>query len=316
MPKRIRFGLQANHVEDPNELAAIARKAEDLGYDTLLWPDHMNRQGSPLLMCLHAAMSTTRLRVGTQVIANDFRPPVMLAKEVATIDMLTGGRFELGIGTGWPATSATGSNDNGQLGLPLDEPGPRVSRLGESLRIIKQFMEATEPFDFEGKQYQLKKINPIPSPVQKPRPPIMLAGAGPRMLRLGAREADIINIAPRPPTVGPTAVGSMGYGLTIQGELDIIKEAAGARFDDLELAVYADRLNFTDDIVTARAKIAEGMKVSPDVVAAMPHMLVGDAEHMIDQINQARGEYNIGYRIIPFYGMDAMAPVIKRLAGT
>jgi probable F420-dependent oxidoreductase len=316
MPKRIRFGLQANYTETPQELAEIAKKAEDLGYDTLLFPDHMNRQGSPLLMCLHAANATTRLRVGTQVIANDFRPPVMLAKEVATIDMLTGGRFELGIGTGWPATSATGQSDNGQLGLPLDEPGPRVGRLGESLKIIKQFMSSTEPFDFDGKLYSLKRINPIPRPVQQPRPPIMLAGAGPRMLRLGAREADIINIAPRPPTVGPTAVGSMGYGLTIEDELDIIKEAAGARFDDLELAVYADRLNTTDDVATARAKIAEGMKTSVEVVAGMPHMLVGDAQHMIDQINQARGEYNIGYRIIPFTGMEAMAPVVKRLAGT
>ena len=315
MPRRIRFGLQANFTETPQELAEIARKAEDLGYDTLLFPDHMNRQGSPLLTALFAAMSTTRLRVGTQVIANDFRPPVMLAKEVATADMLSGGRFELGIGTGWPATSTTGQNDNGQLGLPLDEPGPRVGRLAESLKIIKQFMSSTEPFDFAGKHYDLKRINPIPRPIQQPRPPIMLAGAGPRMLRLGAREADIINIAPRPPTVGPTAVGSMGYGLTIKDELDIIKDAAGPRFDDIELAVYADRLNFTDDVATARAKIAEGMKVTPDVVAVMPHMLVGDPEHMIDQINQARGEHNIGYRIIPFYGMDAMAPVVKRLAG-
>ena len=144
----------------------------------------------------------------------------------------------------------------------------------------------------------------------------MIAGAGPRLIRLAGREADIINIAPRPPTLGPTAVGSMGFGLTIHDELNLIKEAAGSRYDDIELCVFADRMNVTDEdrkpLVEA---LAASMKTTPEYVEEMPHTLLGSPQHMAERIVEAREKYGVTYRIIPAYAGDAFAPVIKMLAG-
>lgn len=313
--RKIRFGIAANIPPTVEEWRELARKAEDIGYDVFLIADHMSRQWSPLLALLSAADATSRLRVGTQVIANDFRHPMVLAKEAATLDLLTGGRFELGIGVGHPATSPTGRSDYNQLGIDMDEPGPRVSRLAESLRIIKTFMASDEPFDFEGKYYRTTGLIPAPKPVQKPGPPIMVAGAGPRMLRLAAREADIINIAPRPPTVGPTARGSMAFGLDINDELAIIKDAAGPRYDDIELCVFADRSVVTNDRQAEVEKLAQEMQVSNAAIEEMPHTLIGDTEAISDRILEHRERYGITYRIVLGALIDAYAPVVKKLAG-
>lgn len=259
--RRIRFGLAAGFPDSVDEWRNLARKVEGLGYSVLLVPDHMGGQWSPLLACLAAADATSSLRVGTQVIANDFRNPVVLAKEAATLDVLTSGRFELGIGVGHPASSPTGRSDYRQIGMEMDEPGQRVSRLAETLTILRSFFEATEPFDFEGRFYRAAEVQPFPRPVQSGGAPIMVAGAGPRMLKLAAERADIINIAPRPPTVGPTSRGSTGFGLTIDDELVIIKEAAGDRYADLELSVFADRAAVTDDADAEAQKLADEMQI-------------------------------------------------------
>jgi probable F420-dependent oxidoreductase len=314
--RRIRFGLAAAFPDSVEEWRNLARKVEDLGYSVLLVPDHLGRQWSPLLACLAAADATTTLRVGTQVIANDFRNPLLLAKEAATLDVLTGGRFELGVGVGHPASSPTGRSDYRQLGMEMDEPGPRVSRLAESLAILQSFFEAKEPFDFKGRFYKAAEVQPFPRPVQPGGPPIMVAGAGPRMLKLAAERADIINIAPRPPTVGPTSRGSTGFGLTIDDELAIIKDAAGGRYGDLELSVFADRSVVTDDADAEAQKLADEMQISRQQLDEMPATLIGRPEAMIERILEHRERYDISYRIIRFDLMEAMAPVVARLSGS
>jgi probable F420-dependent oxidoreductase len=313
--RKIRFGVAVSFPESIEQWGELARKAEDLGYSVLLVADHLGRQWSPLLACLAAAQATTRLRVGTQVIANDFRNPVVLAKEAATLDLLSHGRFEFGIGVGHPASSPLGRSDYKQIGLEMDEPGPRVSRLAESLSIIKSFFESEEAFSFAGKFYQAEEVQPFPKAEQRPGPPIMVAGAGPRMLRLAAREADIINIAPRPPTVGPTSRGSMAFGLTIKDELAIIKEAAGERYDRLELCVFADRAVVTDDVAGASQKLAEGLGINLEQLEEMPHTLIGGPDVMVERIIEHRERYDISYRIVPGALMEAMAPVVSRLSG-
>jgi probable F420-dependent oxidoreductase len=313
--RKIRFGFAANLTDTVELWRELARKAEDLGYDVMHVADHLSRQWSPLLALLSAADATTRLRVGTQVIANDFRHPVVLAKEIATLDVLTGGRFECGIGVGHPATSPIGRSDYAQLGREMDEPGPRVNRLAESVRLIKQFLGASEPFDFEGKVYGGKDILPFPRPVQQPRPPIMIAGAGPRMLRLSGREADIINIAPRPPTMGPSARGTVGFGLDIHGELALIKEAAGDRYDDIELCIFADRAVVTDDPEMAMTQLQNALEINREQLLEMPHTLIGEPAAIEDRILRDRERLGITYRIIPGALMESFAPVVKRLAG-
>jgi probable F420-dependent oxidoreductase len=312
---KIRFGVAVGFPESVEAWRETARKAEDLGYSVLLVADHLGRQWAPLPALLAAADATTTLRVGTQVIANDFRRPLVLAKEIATLDLLTGGRFEPGIGVGHPATSATGRSDYNQLGVEMDGPGPRVTRLEESLRLIKQFLHGEEQFDFEGEFYKAKDAIPFPNPVQKPHPPIMVAGAGPRMLRLCAREADIVNVAPRPPIKGTTSRGSTGFGLDIHGELAILKEAAESRYDDLELCVFADRASMTDDPGPAVEALAADFGITPDAVHEMPHTLIGGPEAMAEKVLLDKERYGVTYRVVQGVLMEAMAPVIKATAG-
>ena len=313
--RKIRFGVASNLPESVKAWKEWAKKAEDLGFDVLHIADHLGRQWSPLLALLAAGEATSRIRLGTQVIANDFRPAVVLAKEVATLDLLTNGRYEFGIGVGHPQTSPTGRSDYAQLGVEMDGPGPRVDRLRETLKVVKQFFEATEPFDFEGKFHNIHSVVPFPKPVQSPRPPIMVAGAGPRMLRLAAREADIINIAPRPPTVGTTSRGSTGFGLDIYGELEIIREAAAERYKDIELCVFADRTMFTSDVAGEKSKLAEEFGISVPQLDDMPHTAIGDASAIADKFLQDRDRFDVSYRIVPGAMIDAYAPVVKQIAG-
>jgi probable F420-dependent oxidoreductase len=315
-PRKFRFGVAVSFPGDANQWRDLARKVEDLGYDVLLVADHMLRQWSPLLALVAAADVTNRLRFGTQVIANDFRHPAVLAKEAATLDLLTGGRFELGIGVGHPPTSQTGIRDYQQLGREMDSPGARVQRLAESVQIISTFFKADEPFDFTGEFFNLRGVVPNPKPLQKPRPPIMIAGAGPRMLRLAANTADIINIAPRPPTRGATSRGSTGFGLDIHAELSIIKNAADARFDAIELSVFADRAVVTDKPDEELDKLAAEFGISREAVLDMPHTLIGSPESMIESVQASRERFGISYRIVPNYLLDAFAPVVSRLRGS
>ena len=319
--RKFRFGVSTGAPESATQWRDLARKAEDLGYDVLLVADHMSRQASPLIAAMAAGAATSRLRLGTQVLANDFRNPAVLAKEVASLDFLTEGRFELGIGVGWPATSNTGRSDSAQTGIPIDEPGVRVDRLRDTVRIVKKFMESGEPFDYKGKHWQLGGVMPFPRPVQQPRPPIMVAGAGPRVMRLAAREADIINIAPRPPILGLTAAGSQGYGMTMADEVALIKEAAGERYSEVELCVFANNPqannpSITDNPMPSIEKLAGDLQTTPEAVLEMPATLIGSESELIERIQKHREQYDISYRIVPFYAMEEFAPIVAKLSGT
>lgn len=317
-----RFGVAAGRTpESATAWREFARKAEDLGYSTLLIGDHMGAAMAPLPALLSAANATSRLRVSPQVIANDFRNPAMLAKEVATIDFLTDGRFELGIGTGWPAGSPAGERDYRQLGIPLKQAGPRVTKLAEAIQIIKAFLSSDQPVTFIGKYYQIQDLIPLPRPVQKPRPPIMLAGAGPRILKLAAREVDIINLAPRPPILGRTGAGSQGFGLEMADTIAIVREAAGERYQEIELCVFANNPNSGNPSVTNDPdplidKLAAELRTTREATLAMPATLIGSVDALIDRIQADRERYDISYRLVPGYAIDDFAPIVARVTGT
>ncbi len=280
----------------------------------------MGRSLAPLLALQFAAGATTRLRVSPQVIANDFRNPALLAKEIATIDLLTEGRFELGIGTGWPAGSPNAIADYAQLGIPLEEPGSRVTRLEESVSIIKAFLSGDEPVSFSGRHYQVQGLVPAPRPAQRPRPPIMVAGAGPRILKWAAREVDILNLAPRPPIVGRTARGSQGFGLTMADTVSIVRTAAAERYPDIELCVFANNPgagtpSITDDPDPLIDRLAAELQCGREAAIDMPATMIGSVEQIVDRLHREREQYDISYRVIPSYAMDAFAPVVAKLAG-
>ena len=181
MPREFRFGVSGQR-HTRGEWQELARKAEGLGFSTLLLPDHLGPQLAPLLALQAAAEAAPRLRVGTIVLDNDFRHPAMLAKEAATLDVLTDGRFELGIGAGWMLA------DYARTGIPFDPPGVRIARLTEAIHIIKRCFEGG-PVTFKGEYYQVEELDGFPPPVQQPRVPILIAGSRPRMLRLAARRS-------------------------------------------------------------------------------------------------------------------------------
>jgi len=182
-----RFGIQCRGPADPQGWRALARQVEDLGWSTLTIADHFDDALAPIPGVMAAADATTVLRVGTMVLSNDYRHPVVVAKEAATLDVLTGGRFELGIGAGWMTV------DYEAAGIPLDEAGERVHRLGEAVAVLKGLW-AGDPCTLEGEHYRIDGLAGLPRPVTPGGPPIVIGGGGPRVLRLAGREADVVGI--------------------------------------------------------------------------------------------------------------------------
>lgn len=187
-----RFGAAVSEAESAEKWDELARRVEDWGYSTLLLADHIINPWAPLPALVAAAAATTTLRVGTMVIDNDFRHPAMLAKELATIDFLTEGRLEVGVGAGWL------KQEYEAAGIPFDPAAVRIARLAEAVTVIKALWRG-EPVDFSGDHYSITDLTMTPSPVQTPHPPLMIGGGGHHVLRLAAREG----IDHQPRTPGP-----------------------------------------------------------------------------------------------------------------
>jgi probable F420-dependent oxidoreductase len=286
-----------------------ARQVESMGYTTLYLPDHFSDQVGPIAALMAAAGATTSLRVGSLVFDNDYRHPVVLAKEAATIDLLSDGRFDLGLGAGWMAS------DYEQAGMPFDSAGTRISRMEEALTIIKGLFTG-EPFTFAGDHYRVSAIEGSPPPVQKPHPPILLGGGGRRMLHIAAREADIVNVNfdLREGSVNRKLVRT-GLAEATDEKLGWIKEAAGERMESIELSVTIFLANITDDRETVAAAMAGGVGVESKDILAMPHFLIGTVDEVVEDLQQRRERYGISYVIVPGEAAEAFAPVVTRLTG-
>src|SRR5437762_11989578 len=168
-PRKFRFGVQASSAGSAAEWATLARKAEDLGYSSLFLPDHFGDQLAPIPAMMAAADATTDLKVGALVFDNDYKHPVVLAKEIATIDVLSGGRVEFGIGAGWMNT------DYEQSGIPKDRDGVRIARMVEGLEVCKALW-SDEPCTYKGEHYTITALDGLPKPVQRPHPPVLIGG--------------------------------------------------------------------------------------------------------------------------------------------
>jgi probable F420-dependent oxidoreductase len=303
LARRFRFGVLVSRAGSATEWAELAREAEALGYATLLVADHFGPQLAPMLACLAAANATTTLRVGTFVLDNDFRHPALVAKEAATLDLLTEGRFELGIGAGW------NPRDYEKTGLTFEPAGKRVSRLEEALQILGQFF-AQDEVSFSGRHYQVSRLETAP----KAKPPIMLGAAGKRMLALAARHADILNFPDRP-SVGVSTAGNPGLGLSMPEQMQIVRDTAGERYERLELSSLTIP-RITDEVQSTLEALAQQMQTSPEIVDAMPGTLVGDLEAIAEKVHANRERFDISYLVIPGAAMEAMAPLVRQLAGS
>ena len=305
-----RFGLQAAAAPPGTTWPELARKVEDLGYSTLTVSDHLDDQLAVTPALMAAADATTTLRLGSLTYCNDFHHPVVLAKETATIDLLSGGRLEVGLGAGWMTT------DYEQSGIVLDRPGVRIERLAEAVEVLTALW-GDGPCRFQGHHYEVRGLDGTPKPQQQPRPPILIGGGGRRVLGLAGRVADIVglNIALGSGRIdeaaGPTATAA-----STDDKLRWVREAAGARFDQIELHVRVHLAMITDDRAAVAEAVAPSFGLTPGEALDSPHALAGTVEEIVDQCLERRERYGISYIGLGVDAIDTMAPVVARLAGS
>jgi probable F420-dependent oxidoreductase len=312
----IRFGVIADAAKTTDDLIALGQWAEDIGYSTLLLRDHVveepfGNQLGPLVAMATVALSTTTLRIGTLVVSNDFRSPVQLAKEVATLDMLSNGRVELGLGAGFLAA------EYAPLGIPFDPPAVRVSRLEESLQALKRLFTG-DPVTYRGRHVCLEEFTSFPASVQRPHPPILVAGSGDRMLRMAAREADIVGIQTVNTTSGDVVMDPANWlADTVQGKVKVVRDAAGARFDTLELSTTVSLVVTDDREAGARQVIAEREwhDASIEDVLEMPALLIGSHDEIAHQIRERRDRFGPSYLVVSQKNAELAAPLVRELTG-
>jgi probable F420-dependent oxidoreductase len=309
--RKFRFGVQCSSASTAAEWRDRARKMEDLGYSTLFAPDHfVGTPLAPMVAVAMAAEATTALRVGHLVLGNDYKHPAVVAKEAATIDLLSDGRMELGMGAGWMTV------DYDALGLPYDRPGVRIERLEEALAVIKGCFTG-EVFDFEGEHYTIKAYAAEPKPVQQPYPPIVIGGGGPKVLRLAGREADVVGINPnlRKGEVTADAVESALADATRQ-KIDWVRDGAGDRFDDLELQIRYFVAAITDDPIGLAEMVggAYGLKAEDALESGVA--LCGSVDHCVETLQKRREEWHVSYVVFGEDNFEQFAPVVAALAGT
>jgi probable F420-dependent oxidoreductase len=315
-PRAFRFGIIHERTQGAADWAGHVRRIEDLGFSTFLIRDHFvpdffGDQPAPLVALASAAALTTRLRVGTMVLAVDYRHPVMLAKEAATLDLVSGGRLELGLGAGWLRREYEAA------GLPFDPVGTRIERLEETVRIIDGLFGAG-PISFAGKHYTITDVDGYPKPVQRPRPPILIGGGRRRVLNLAGRTADIVGILTTSVATG-TVVDEATERLagSVAQKLAWVKEGAGPRYDDIELSLIPT-LVFEDERESAAARLIAARNwtgVSVADVLAMPSVFIGSVDEIADQMEERRALYGFSYYVASDRQLERVAPLVARLVG-
>jgi probable F420-dependent oxidoreductase len=306
-------------VSDGPSLAAVARRAEAMGYSALVYADHLVLPFGFVPLLTWAAAATERIRVMPFVANNDLRHPTILAQDLATLDVLSGGRVEVAMGAGWnrPEYDA--------IGIPFDPVGTRVGRLAEAIAVVKGSF-GDGPFSFSGEHYTITGHDGQPKPAQRPHPPLFIGGGGRRVLTLAGREADTISLAPRTLTAASgEAVRSDPRSITIaatQEKIGWIREAAGDRFDDIELNVYPTGTapEVTDHPRKVAADLLDGIRartgveVDVDEYLASPNVFIGSIDGLVAKITELRER--LGISSIMVGDLDTLAPVVERLAGT
>jgi len=309
--KPFRFLAGATDIVDGRTLAERARHAESIGVDTLVLPDHLIEQLAPIPALATIAAATTTLRISAFVFNNDLRHPAVLAQDLASLDVLSGGRLDIALGAGWNEPEYTA------MGLPFDPVGVRVSRLEESIAVLKGLL-GDGPFSFQGKHYTITEMDGQPKPVQRPHPPFMIGGGGRRTLSIAGREADLVSLAPRILSEQRGDPRSITWAAT-EEKIGWVREAAGDRFGDLELNVYPSQwpIVITDDLrgearkVIDRIKSRTGVELTEDEVIASPHVFIGSVDRFVEKFSELRERLGISSFMVG--EIDELAPVIERL---
>ena len=321
MSKPFRFGVQSFNAGSGEEWAAQAQQAESLGYSSFHLADHIIGDGPALKRANHpeqnlaampaiayAAAVTKSIKIGCRVFCIDYHNPVVLAKEAMTIDVLSGGRLELGLGAGWI------DEEYKAIGLTMDSPGTRIDRLADVVEGVKAFATG-EMLDVENNTLSWHEFEGSPKPVQQPGPPIMIGGGARKVLTLAGRVADIVslNFNNRAGVIGPDGVGSSTAEETAK-KIGWIKDGAGDRFDDVEIEIGAYFTFVVDDPSPIIAGMAQGFGLSEEVMKSHPHALFGGVNEIVDELERRREAYGISYITVGQQNAEAFAPVVAALA--
>jgi probable F420-dependent oxidoreductase len=306
-----RFGIQAGlpGTTEPAAWTDLASRVEALGYSSLALPDHFTDQLAPIPAMAAAAAATTDLRVGALVFGNDYRHPVVLAKEIATVDLLSGGRVEFGLGAGWM------TSDYEQAGMPHDPPATRIERMAEALDVCLGLW-ADGPFSYEGRHYRVHDLDGRPKPHQRPHPPVLIGGGRPKVLGLAGRRADIVGINPtlRAGEVGPEAIADV-VSDRVDQKLAWVRDGAGDRFDDIELSMLVQFAVVVDNRAELAESIAPAVGLTARQALDSPYIWFGTIDEICADVEGWRERWGVSYWVVHSDAMDALAPVVERLSG-
>jgi probable F420-dependent oxidoreductase len=314
-----RFAVQATNAAGGGEWRDTVRKVEDLGYSTLFLADHYLGPGpaqraartprqdlAPIAAMAAAAAWTDALRIGCRVFCIDYHMPAVLAKETATLDLLSDGRLELGIGAGWSEI------EYNALGLDFDRPGRRIAKLAEVVSLIKAHWQGEE-LDYDGEFVQVRGYAGRPRPVQRPHPPIMIGGGGPRILSLAGREADIVSMS-SVPFVTRDADG-LDPEAVAQRRIGFVRAAAGERYGHLEVESSPYFTEITNDPETVLTSVAKSTGIPADLLRSHPNVLIGSAESVVDTLCSRRETFGVNYVTVQQSQIESFAPVVALLHG-
>lgn len=323
MTRPFRFGCQAFSASSASEWTDLARSAEDLGYDTFHLADHYFGPGAAMVAASHppqnlapvsammaAAAVTESILIGCRVMCVDYHHPVVLAKELATIDLLSEGRLEAGFGAGWV------TSEYAAMGIPMDTPGVRIDRMVEYVELARSFF-AGEELDYDGEHVRVHDMVAVPSSVQPQGPRIMIGGGSPRVLRTAGELADIasINFDNSAGKIGTHGIGS-GTASGTAEKISWIRDGAGDRYRDIEVEIGAYFTEVTDTSQVALDRWANALGMGAEEVARHPHALLGSVDQICELLEQRRDEYGISYVTIGAANLVEFAPVVERLSGS
>jgi probable F420-dependent oxidoreductase len=311
-PRAFEFLADARAPVTARELGDRARRAEATGFRAMVIPDHLLDQLSPVPAMAVIAAATERLRIGAFVFNNDLRHPAVLAQDLASLDVLSEGRLDVAIGAGWNVAEYEA------IGLAFQAGPTRVDQLEETVAVLKACF-GDEPFSYAGHHYRITDHDAGPKPVQRPHPPFMIGGGGPRILRFAAREAQVVGLAPTTAERGPGAPPRFSLAATRQ-QIEWVREGAGERFDELVLNVYPSSypITITDHARTearraADALRARGVDLTEDEVLESAHLFIGSVDSLVEKFERLRAELGVSSFMVG--EMDELLPVVERLAG-
>jgi probable F420-dependent oxidoreductase len=322
MTRQFRFAVQSFSASSASEWCQRARRVEALGYSTLHLADHILGPGEAIAATNHpvqelaavpamaaAAAATDTLRIGCRVFCVDYRHPAVLAKEVATLDLLSEGRLEVGLGAGWLR------GEYEALGMKFDPAKVRIDRLAEVVGFLKAHFAGTD-LDLSGEHVNIRGYTGVPAPVQKPHPPLMIGGGSRRILSLAGREADIVsfNFNNRAGIIGPDGISNSTQEKTLE-KLAWVREAAGDRFEDLEFEIGAYFVVVGEGSDAAADGMAKAFGLAPEEMRRHPHGLFGSCEEICEELERRREKFGISYITVPDTAIEAFAPIVGKLTG-